>query len=111
VSTAAPELGPTTSSGADGNFLPQLLFMVAFLGWGAIQTTQLVSDRLALQVVGAQQSGQLEAAHKIRMAADSLAAKTLALADRGNPDAKLVIAKLKERGVTINPNAQGSSSP
>lgn len=108
---AAPELEPTSPGSQRGPFLPLLLLLFAFLGWGAIQTTQLVSDRLSLQAATAQQMGQLEAARKIRVAADSLAAKTKALADKGNPDAQTVIAKLRERGITINSSATTSSPP
>jgi hypothetical protein len=111
VNASTPELKPVTPDGLRGPFLPLLLLLLAFLGWGAIQTTQLVSDRLSLHAATAQQMGQLEAARKIRVAADSLAAKTKALADKGNPDAQTVIAKLKERGITINSNATTSSPP
>jgi len=107
VSVATPEAEPALR----GPVLPLLLLLLAFLGWGAIQTTQLVSDRLSLQAATSQQRGQLEAARKIRVAADSLAAKLKVLADKGNPDAKLVIAKLKEHGVSINPKTTASVPP
>jgi hypothetical protein len=100
-----------TEHGSRGPFLPLLLLTVAFLGWSVIQTTQLTGDRLVLQAASAQQTGPLESAYKIRVAADSLAAKTQALSSQGNANAQSVIAKLKERGITINANATTSAPP
>jgi hypothetical protein len=92
-------------------FLPLLLLAIAFVGWSAMQTTQLLGDHRALRDAAAQQVEPLAAAQKIRVAADSLAAKTQALADKGNADARAVVARLKERGVTINPNAKPIAPP
>lgn len=111
MNAAIPATLPGAPGGERGPFLPFLLLAVAFLGWAAIQTTQLVSDRRSLQAAAAQQVNPLAAAHKIRVAADSLAAKTQALADRGNPDAATVIAKLQERGITINAKAATTPPP
>jgi len=94
-----------------GPFVPLLLLAVGFMIWTAAQDFQLMEERKALKSAAAQQSGPLAAAQKVRRAADSLAAKTQALANKGNADAQHVVALLKERGVTINPNATAAPVP
>jgi hypothetical protein len=43
-------------------------------------------------------------AGKLRASLDALAADTQRLADTGNANAALLVAELKKRGITINPN-------
>lgn len=88
-----------------------LLLGIGFFGWMAVQTMQLLGDRWAVQEATSQQATTLAAAHKIRVAADSLAAKMQALADKGNPNAQVVVAELKKRGITINPNTSTAAPP
>lgn len=94
-----------------GPFVPLLLLALGFLGLTVIQTTQLLNDRRALDEVASQQATPLAAAHKIRVATDSLVSKMQVLADKGNPNARLVVAELKQKGITINPNAVTPSPP
>ena len=94
-----------------GPFIPLLLLLIGFVGWAGTQTTQLLRERRALKEMESQQAGALAQAHKIRLAADSLASKTQALAAKGNPNAQVVVAKLKERGVTIDPSASTPAPP
>jgi len=54
---------------------------------------------------------RVAAAQKVRLAADSLASKLRALAEKCSPNAKTVVAELKQRGVTINPNASTPAPP
>jgi len=96
---------------ARGAFIPLLLLALGFLGWMALETTQLVSDRSALAATAAQQAAPLNNAYRIRVAADSLAARTQGLADKGNVDAQSVVASLKQHGITINPSARTAPPP
>ena len=92
-------------------FLPLLLFMVAFLGWTIFQTTELIRERSSLAQTRSLQTAPLAQAQKIRVATDSMASKTQKLADAGNPNAQLVISQLKQRGITVNPNASTPPPP
>jgi hypothetical protein len=85
-----------------GPFVPFLLLLIGFLAWMALQMTQLVADRRNLSSAVAQQTAALETAQRIRTATDSLAVKTQALADLGNPNASAVVTELRRRGITIN---------
>jgi cation transport ATPase len=106
-----PEHRKSSRDSARGPFLPMLLLGIGVLGWMAVQTVQLLGDRWAVQEATSQQATSLAAAHKIRVAADSLAAKMQALADRGNPNAQAVVAELKKRGITISPNTSTAAPP
>jgi hypothetical protein len=92
-------------------FLPLLLLTVAFLGWTIFQTTELIRERSALAETRSQQNAPLAQAQKIRVATDSMASKTQKLADAGNPNAQMVISQLKQRGITVNPNASTPPPP
>ena len=107
--TSQSDSSPRPQPAARGPFEPLLLLAIAFLGWTAIQTTQLMTDRRSLADVAAQQVAPFAAAQKIRAAADSLAKKMQALADKGNPNAQLVVVELKKRGITINTGAASSA--
>ena len=104
----APEQPRPSSRGA---FVPLLLLTVAFLGWTIFQTTELIGERSALAQAKTQQTAPLAQAKKIRTGTDSLARKTQELAEAGNANAQVVIAGLRQRGITINPNASASPTP
>ena len=84
------------------------LLMVAVVAWFAFQTAQLVRERGALQTVRAAQEPTIEQAQKLRAQLDSIAKKTLALAQQGNSGAAFIVQELARRGVTINPSAPAS---
>ena len=108
VSTTAPGLGlrdPGRREFGYSPFLPLLLLVIAAVAWPAFQCYQLVNERQGLAAVQANQTRQFEDAGKLRTSLDSLARETALLADKGNPGAKLIVAELARRGVTINPNA------
>ena len=88
-----------------GAFLPLVLFglaLLVMLGW---QTWLLASERDALSTAHANQQQTVDNAGKLRASLDTLAADTQRLADAGNASAALLVAELKKRGVTINPQA------
>jgi hypothetical protein len=102
---------PSGDKNARRAFLPLVLLAVAFLAWTVFQTVELATDRSALSQEHTQQTSAVAQAVKIRQAADSLATKTKALADSGNPNAQLVMSELNQRGVTVNPNASTPTPP
>ena len=91
-------------------FVPVLLFglaVLAVLGW---QTWVLASERSALNTAHAAQQQTVDNAGKLRGSLDALAADTQRLADRGNPNAALLVTELKKRGITINPQAGAAAA-
>jgi hypothetical protein len=88
-----------------GVFLPLMLITAGFLIWMGLQAFQLFTDREALLTALSQQDKPLATAQKVRVAADSLVTKTLALANQGNPNAQQVVDALRQRGIAINPNS------
>ena len=100
------------SSTTNGALLvPFVLLSLAFLGWMALQTVQLLGGREALATRLSQQQDALAVAYKTRQAADSLSPKVLALANKGNFIAQQVVAALKQQGITVNPNAVTQEPP
>ncbi len=58
----------------------------------------------------AAQQQTVDNAGKLRTSLDGLAADTQRLADRGNPNAALLVTELKKRGITINPQAGAAAA-
>ena len=70
----------------------------------------LVSERSALNTAFEGQQQTVDNAGKLRASLDGLAADTQRLADRGNANAALLVTELKERGITINPQAGAAAA-
>jgi hypothetical protein len=87
-------------------FLPLVMLASALVLWFAFQSVQLATERRELAAIKANQATQVDASAKIRSALDSLAASTQRLANGGNVNALRIVQELKNRGVTINPNAK-----
>jgi Tfp pilus assembly protein PilE len=90
------------------------LVVVAVLAWFAFQTVQLVRERTSLQAAKASQDATLAQAEKLRAQLDSIASKTLELAQQGNANATLIVQELARRGVSINASAvpaRGDNAP
>ena len=83
-------------------FIPILILALAFVGWSGFQTTQLVQEKTALATLKISQDKQTEDSKKLRESLDKLAKGTLALSDRGNPNARLIVDELRRRGITIS---------
>lgn len=86
-------------------FLPLLLLAAALVAWFGFQTYQLASESQQLTLLHAAQEAQVEAAGKVRASLDTVAAATARLADGGNVNARILVAELRRRGITINPIA------
>jgi hypothetical protein len=96
------------SSTPHSAFVPLLLGGLALLASLAFQTWLLTSERSALVAGHAGQQQTVDNAGKLRGQLDALAADTQRLADTGNPNAALLVAELKKRGITINAGASAA---
>ena len=91
-------------------FLPLLLLAAALVVWFGFQTYQLASESHQLTLLHAGQEAQIEAAGKVRASLDTVAAATARLADGGNVNARILVAELRRRGITINPAAGAAAA-
>ncbi len=90
---------------AHSAFVPVLLGGLALLVVLGYQTFVLVAEREALNATHTGQQQTVDNAAKLRNSLDLLAADTQRLADVGNPNAGLLVAELRKRGISINPQA------
>lgn len=97
--------GAAARRGAGGVFLPVLLVIVALLVWFGFQTVQLVVERSQVETLHTNQTPVFQNAQRMRRQLDTLAAGTQRLADGGNANAKVITDALRQRGITINPEA------
>jgi hypothetical protein len=74
--------------------------LVLFFGF---QSSQIIRERAMLQETKAQQQPTLEQGQKVQQQLEALSFGTLKLADEGNKNAKAIIARMKELGITVNP--------
>ena len=79
-----------------------VLLVVTVVAWLGFQTVQLSKERRDLQAVRAAQEPTMEQAEKLRAQLNSIARRTLDLAQQGNPGAALIVEELARRGVTIS---------
>lgn len=86
-------------------FVALLLLTLAFTGWAAFQSFLLAHEAYTLSGARDNQGAAVQNAEKLRQALDGLARDTAKLAERGNPNARLIVEELRKRGVTINPEA------
>ncbi len=94
------------SQAAAALFLPMLFIAAGLALWTGFQSYMLWGENRALTAVHANQEPTVQQATKVRAQLDSIAARTQLLAEKGNAGASLIVAELKKRGVTINPNAK-----
>jgi hypothetical protein len=87
------------------------LLTVAVVAWLSFQTVQQIRERTTLQTVRTAQEAPIERAQRIRAQFDTIAKKTLELAQQGHAGAALIMEELARRGVTISPNSPLGSPP
>jgi len=92
-------------------WLPVILVVVAHLLWTGFQTLQLSRERAELNRVRAGQELTVQQATNLRAQLDSIARRTLELAQAGNPGAAVIVEELAKRGVTIKPDAPAAAAP
>jgi len=96
---------------AHSPFVPLLLLALTLVTWVAFQTYQLSNESRQLTQLRSGQDAQVEAAGKVRASLDTVATATAQLADGGNASARVLVAELRKRGITINPTAPAASAP
>ena len=62
-----------------------------------------MAERWAIAATNENQSGPIAESKKVRQQLDVIAAKTAELANKGNADAKQIVADFAKQGVTLNP--------
>lgn len=96
---------PATMHRSASPFFPMLVLALVLAGWFLFQSLQLMRERDAMREAITNQEKQMQESKKLRDSLDAIAKGTAALADAGNPNARLVVDELKKRGITISPNA------
>lgn len=86
------------------SFAPLLLGLLTLAVWFGFQTYQFVRENTNLATLKTNQTQTYGNAQKMRGQLDTLAAETAKLAAAGNPNAAALVAALKQRGITIDPN-------
>ena len=89
-------------------FIPMCLLAAAWTLWAVFQMVMLFQEGSNLNTLRANQEPTVQQAMKLRAQLDSIAAKTAELAAKGNSGAKTIVDALKQRGITIDPNAKRS---
>lgn len=84
--------------------VPLGLMVLGFVLMVGFQTVQLIRERGNLFEIQLAQEPTVQEGAKLRQQLDSLAKKTAALADAGNPGAKAVIEEMRRQGITIKGN-------
>jgi hypothetical protein len=92
-------------------FVPLLIVIATYLAWTMFQTSLLVRERNALATMRLTQEKQVQESQKLRANLDTVARETQLLANRGNPNALLIVDELRKRGITINPQPPASTAP
>ncbi len=90
-------------------FIPLCLLAAAWTLWAVFQMIMLFQEGSTLKTLRANQEPTVQQAMKVRAQLDSIAAETAKLAAKGNAGAKTIVDALKQRGITINPNAKPSA--
>jgi hypothetical protein len=92
-------------------WLAVFLLAGAMLAWLGFQTFQLARERSTLHTIRANQEATIVQAQRVRSQLDSIARRTLELAQQGNPGAAAIVDQLARRGITINPAAPAPAAP
>jgi hypothetical protein len=84
--------------------IPVTLVVVAFFIMTAFQTVQLVRERGHLGDIRLAQEPTVQEDTKLRQQLESLGAKTAALADGGNANAKAIVEELRRNNIIVKAN-------
>jgi len=86
--------------------IPLLILSLAVALFLGFQVQQALTERANLQQAQAAQDKPLEQAREIQQKLDQLAVGTLRLAEAGNSNAKELVERMKQAGVTITPKPE-----
>jgi hypothetical protein len=86
-------------------FIPLLLLTIAVTGLLLFETWGLFEDRAALASLRVGQTPAYREAQRLQGQLEGMAIGLAQLAIKGNPNAQLIVAALRSRGITINTDA------
>ncbi|HEX9442879.1 MAG TPA: hypothetical protein VGA73_02110 [Candidatus Binatia bacterium] len=81
--------------------LPLALTMIALLIWFGFQTVALVFERGQLSAVNSNYAAGMQEAQKMQAQLQAVITQTADLANKGNPNAKIVLQELEKRGIPL----------
>jgi len=87
-------------------FLPLLLVTCAMVTLLSFQAWQIYRDRSVLADLRKSQLPAYREAQRLQDQLEGVAAGTAALAEQGNQNARMIVAALRARGITINTQAR-----
>lgn len=88
---------------------PILMLSLALFLLLAFQMQSILKERTMLKQAYAGQQQALDNGQKVQVRLDALAVATLRLAEGGNKNARAIIARMKELGITVNPALQAAA--
>jgi hypothetical protein len=89
-------------------FLPLLLVTCAMVALLSFQAWQIYKDRSVLADLRKSQLPAYREAQRLQDQLEGVAAGTAMLARQGNQNARMIVAALRSRGITIDPDARRS---
>lgn len=87
-----------------------LLTLTVLLSLG-FNTFSLIRERGNLMAIRQNQQATIQQAERVRAQLDSIARRTLELAQQGNSGAAIIVEQLARRGLTIKPGSAPPTSP
>ncbi len=93
-------------------YIPVMIGLVALTGFLAFQSVELWRVRGALIAQRDSQTAAITDSDKMRLQLVTVASKTWALAQKGDPDAKAVVDEFTKRGLNfVPPRAPNAGTP
>ena len=112
MSTRAPEeLWEGDQPPRDTGHLALMLLTLTVLLSLGFNTFSLIRERGNLMAIRENQQATIQQAERVRAQLDSIAKRTLELAQQGNSGAAIIVEQLARRGVTIKPGAGPQAAP
>ncbi len=91
--------------------LPLLLTLISLLIWFGFQTAELVLERNQLGAVKSNFATAMQEAQKMQSQLEALITKTVELASKGNPNAKVAVEELQRKGIPVQAAAPPANTP
>jgi hypothetical protein len=103
------DISPDSSSPVGNMAVPLIVTLVAFVGFLGFQTNQILSARSAIATENENQTGPLAESQKVRDQLQRIAGNTAELANKGNANAKQIVAEFAKQGITLSPPKTGAT--
>jgi len=89
---------------------PLLVALIAFTGFLAFQTVELLRDRSGIAQLHHSQDQAYAESGKLRQQLNALAGETALLAQQGNSDAKRIVQAFARQGINMSPPKSPASA-